>query len=129
VLEVPVRHNSLTLQTYLTVQIQEIICLGPLHALTWSPRDSMNCWLQLTVQGGDEHYVAVEIRLPAGVSRRQIDRIFGQTGFARSQHDGAECVVYYLGRARSAEKLVACRRALPSDRGGDAAHVAHFAGG
>ncbi len=106
------RQNTLTLQTYLTVQIQEIIGLGPLHALTWAPREGLNCWLQLTVHGGKEHFVAVEARLPAGVCRRKLDRIFGQTGFARPQHDGSECVLYYLGRTRSPEKLMSSVAAL-----------------
>ena len=91
----------------LTAQIEEAIRLGPLHTLTWAARTSPRRWFQLTVHGGRQHYLMLQVLLPTHLSRDRFDNLFRQYSWRNIQADGSLCLVYYLGRFESSEQLYA----------------------
>jgi hypothetical protein len=97
--------NILTVETYLTVQIQEIVGYGALHVLTWARNDDLRHWLQLSVHHGDGCYLMVQCVLTEQTDKHHLDRIFHQTGWVNMQADRGDALVYYLARSRSDAEL------------------------
>ncbi len=121
----------------LTVQLQEIARLGPLHALTWAHYNDLSCWIQVSVQGGSRSHFMVQCLLPytvtntgswAGTSafrldeshlndsqrsgepqrfKRRLDRLFDQVGWSQTLADARECLIYYCNASASTEQLLA----------------------
>jgi hypothetical protein len=106
--------SLISVETYLTVQILEIIGYGPLHALTWARRTEPNHWLQVSVHRGDSCHLMVQCVLPEGMNRRSLDAAFNQVGWTNLQADRNDCLVYYLARSGSYEEL--CERAPEAAR-------------
>ncbi len=90
-----------SIETYLTVQILEMIGLGPLHALTWAGKMDLDHWLQMSVHGGQTNYLMIQCVLPERVNKGRVDRAFGHTGWIHFQADRRDCLVYYLARSES----------------------------
>lgn len=116
-------HGSewLSLTTYVVTQLQEIICMGPGHALTWASNKEHQPlqrvvqsgraynWLQVSVQGGEGCHLMIQFVLPEGledVSRPCMDTLFMQYGWTHEQADGRECLVYYVGQSADARTLL-----------------------
>lgn len=91
----------------LTAQIEEAIRLGPLHTLTWTAKATPGHWFQLTVHGGRQHYLMLQVVLPVHLSRDRFDNLFRQFSWRNIHADGSVSLVYYLGRAGSPEQLYA----------------------
>lgn len=91
----------------LTPQIETIIRLGPLHAITWTVRAAPDWWMQVSVHDGRKHYLMLQVLLPPHISSGQCDRALREFSWRQRQVDGRVCLVYYLGRANSTEKLLA----------------------
>ena len=111
----------LSLTTYLTTQLQEIICMGPGHALTWAGNKEHQPlqriaqsrhaydWLQVSVQGGECCHLMIQFVLPEGLedaARTRMDALFMQYGWTHEQADGRECLVYYVAQSESARELL-----------------------
>ena len=120
-------HNSdhgserLSLTTYVATQLQEIICMGPGHALTWAGNKEhqplhhivqpghATDWLQVSVQGGECCHLMIQFVLPEGLedaARPYMDTLFMQYGWTHEQADGRECLVYYVGQSADARTLL-----------------------
>ena len=95
-----------SLTKFLAGQIQEIVGYGPLHALAWSAKTQEDHWIQLSVHGGSQHYLMVQFVLPEHLSRQQFDSTFHQISWQNWQADRNICLVYYLARSASAERLM-----------------------
>lgn len=89
--------------TYLTVQIQEILSCGTDHFLTWAPKEAWNFWFQLSIQQSNHYRICIQFPLPPSLSPRQMDRVFGQTGW--EQVGVSRSLTYYLGNTNTLESL------------------------
>jgi hypothetical protein len=97
--------SLISVETYLTVQIQEIAGYGALHSLTWARKSDPDHWLQLSVHGGDGCYLMVQCLLPEGADKRCLDAAFDQFGWVATQVDQSDCLIYYLARCGSYDEL------------------------
>ena len=110
----------LTLHTYLTVQIQQIIDCGPLHTLTWASRSNTECRIQLCVHEGGGPYISVQFEIRADDSKRRFDRALGAIGWSAIQADNSQSLHYYITRSTNYSLLFAqaeeaasfCERAM-----------------
>jgi hypothetical protein len=101
----PYNPITLSLPTYLTVQLQQILECGDAHTLTYAPKDDWSQWLQISVHGGPQWYFMVQFPLPTHLSSQQFDRLFRAFGWSHAQMDGRETRVYFLGRCASSSQL------------------------
>ena|SRR5579871_2082122 len=97
--------SLISVETYLTVQIQEIVGYGALHALIWAPGANPSNWLQLSVHCGAGCHLMVQCRLPEGVDKRCVDTAFGEVGWITMQADEKDCLIYYPARSDSYDEL------------------------
>jgi len=97
--------SLISVETYLTVQIQEIVGYGALHALTWASKARPADWLQASVHLGDDCYLMVQCVLPDSADKRCLDGAFGQSGWVAVQVDARDCLIYYVARCGSRDEL------------------------
>jgi hypothetical protein len=96
---------AITLPTYLTVQIQEIITYGVHHYLTWAKREEWQLWLQISVHESTHYQLCIQFPLPSHCSQSTLDRIFQQRGWA--QVGLSQSLTYYLASSTNIEELSA----------------------
>lgn len=96
----------LTLHTYLTVQIQQIIGCGPLHTLTWASRVNPELRLQLCVHEGVGAYISVQFEIRSQDNKRRFDRALGGIGWSVFQADNGLSLHYYIARSESHKQLL-----------------------
>lgn len=114
-------YQPLSLTTYLTTQLQEIICMGPGHLLTWANnrtqhsladltrRGEIYDWMQISVHSGTECYLMIQLVLPENhgeALRSHLDHIFSQYSWTNAQGDGRECLVYHVAQSENARQLL-----------------------
>lgn len=95
--------GTISLPTYLTVQIQEILSYGTDHFLTWAPTEEWRLWFQLSISCSNQYRFCVQFPLPPLVSPRQLDRVFGQAGW--EQAGISQSLVYYLAGSNTLKEL------------------------
>lgn len=95
-----------SLVSYLTQELQDLIKLGPVHALTWVSSSDPGRWLQVSVHDGNEHYITALFVLPPRISKSVVDNALGKTGRRQNQTNHGTCLLYYLARTRNAEELL-----------------------
>ena len=120
-LNAPHISNGLSLEAYLTVQLQEIICMGPGHTMMWADnkdhqpiaelgrRENRHDWLQVSVQGGAKCHLMIQFLLPetfTDAGKRRMDTLFAQYGWTTELADGRECLVYYVAQSPDARRLL-----------------------
>ena len=117
-------HENLSVITYITTQLQEIICMGPGHALTWADnREHLSLsrlvqqrggtdWMQVSVHKGQTCSIMVQFVVPVefegryGAVRGAMNHLFAQYGWTNGQADGREALVYHIGHSQSARGLL-----------------------
>ncbi len=96
---------ELTLLSYLTVQIQQIIEYGSLHTLTWASRQDLDHRLQLCVHDGPQAYISVHFQIGAEDTKQIFDRALGGIGWSVTQADNSLSLYYYVTPSKNQQQL------------------------
>jgi hypothetical protein len=98
--------DTLSVVSYLTQEIRELVQLGPVHSYTWVSNADPGRWMQVSVHDGTQHYLTVLCVLPPNISKAQMDKVLGKVGRKQAQVNHGTCLVYYLAQCDDSAALL-----------------------
>jgi hypothetical protein len=98
--------DMLSVVSYLTQEIRELVRLGAVHSYTWVSNADPGRWMQVSVHDGIQHYLTVLCVLPPDITKAQMDKVVGKVGRKQAQVNHGTCVIYYLAQSDDSAALL-----------------------